>query len=86
MKIGLFAPLAGPFANRAYLHALGTAGVRASEAVAVDTVAALLPGGAERVVSVLVCLSALGAVNGLVLSGSRISYAMGTGHPALGVG
>ena len=70
--------------NGAYLHALGPAGVRGSEAVAVDTVAALLPGGAERAVSVLVCLSALGAVNGLVLSGSRISYAMGTGHAALG--
>ncbi|VGO15352.1 Serine/threonine exchanger SteT [Pontiella desulfatans] len=67
-------------ANAAFLHALGFQGMAASGAVAVDAVAMLMPGGAERLVAVLICISALGAVNGLVFTGARISYAMGTGH------
>jgi len=32
----------------------------------------------------MVCVSSLGAVNGLVFTGARISYAVGTGHRAFG--
>ncbi len=35
-------------------------------------------------ISLLVCLSALGAVNGLVFTGARISYALGRGHRLFG--
>ncbi len=31
-------------------------------------------------ISVLICISALGAVNGLIFTGARISYAVGTDH------
>jgi amino acid transporter len=48
--------------------------------VAVDTAAALLPDAAARLIAVLVCVSALGAVNGLVLTGARVTYALGADH------
>jgi len=70
--------------NAAFLKVLGPVGMGASKAVAVDTVAAVFPAGAERVVAALVCLSALGSANGLVFTGARVSYAMGTGHRPLG--
>jgi amino acid transporter len=70
--------------NGAFLHALGHAGMAGSKAVAVDTAAALLPDAAGRLIAVLVCVSALGAVNGLVLTGARVTYALGTDHAIFG--
>ena len=35
---------------------------------------------AEQAISVLICISALGAINGQIFTGSRIYYAMGTDH------
>ena len=55
-----------------------------SEAVAVDTVATVLPDIAGNAVSVLICISALGAVNGLIFTGARISYAVGSENKLLG--
>jgi amino acid transporter len=66
--------------NVAFLHTLGYEGLKGSKAVATDTVAAVWPQGAAVVISVLICLSALGAVNGLVFTGARISYAVGQDH------
>ena len=66
--------------NAAFLYALGYEGVAASEAVAVDTVSAALPLMAGKAISILICISTLGAANGLILTGARISYAMGTEH------
>jgi len=40
----------------------------------------VFPRAAGRVIAVLICLSALGAVNGLIFTGARISYAMGADH------
>jgi amino acid transporter len=70
--------------NAAFLYALGHGGMAASRAVATDTVASVLPGIAGISISLLVCLSALGAVNGLVFTGARISYALGRGHRLFG--
>ncbi|MCK5557505.1 MAG: APC family permease, partial [Candidatus Hydrogenedentes bacterium] len=44
--------------------------------------ATVLPDIAGRAISVLICVSALGAVNGLIFTGARISYAMGAEHEA----
>jgi amino acid transporter len=66
--------------NSAFLYALGYARMAVSEAVAVDTVAVVFPEVAGKAISVLICISTLGAVNGLVFTGARISYAMGTEH------
>ena len=66
--------------NGTFLHTLGYAKMVPSEAVAVDTLATVLPEGASRAISVLICISALGVVNGLIFTGARISYAMGADH------
>ncbi|RME90270.1 MAG: amino acid permease [Verrucomicrobia bacterium] len=71
-------------ANAAFFSALGYGGVAASSAVAADTVAAVVPRHAPQVISLLICISALGAVNGLVFTGARISYAAGQDHRLFG--
>ena len=68
--------------NSAFLQSLGYGAMARSEAVAVDVVATQFPEMAGRVIAILICLSALGAVNGLILTGARISYAVGTDHTA----
>jgi len=66
--------------NGAVLGALGLPCMSQSGAVATDTVKTMFPDSAGRLVSLLICVSALGAVNGLVFTGARISYALGTEH------
>ncbi|MEW6600853.1 MAG: amino acid permease, partial [Nitrospirota bacterium] len=66
--------------NIAFLHALGYEKASVSPAIAVETISAVFPDGAGRAISVLICISALGAVNGLIFTGARISYALGTEH------
>jgi APA family basic amino acid/polyamine antiporter len=72
-------------ANGAFLNALGYSRMAASEAVAAESLAVVFPDFAGRLISVLICVSALGAVNGLVFTGARISYALGTEHRFFGV-
>jgi amino acid transporter len=67
--------------NVAFLTALGFEGVQSSGAVATDTLNAFLPALGGAGVSVLICISALGALNGLIFTGARISYAVGRDHP-----
>ncbi|HUW18113.1 MAG TPA: amino acid permease [Sedimentisphaerales bacterium] len=66
--------------NCAFLSALGYTKMSQSEGVAVETVAAVLPEIAGKAISILICVSTLGAVNGLIFTGARISYAMGAEH------
>jgi amino acid transporter len=68
--------------NAAFLRSLGYAGMTGSKAVAVDAVAATFPKIAARAIAVVICISALGAANGLVFTGARISYALGAEHAA----
>jgi basic amino acid/polyamine antiporter, APA family len=62
--------------NAAYLYVLGPAGVAGSRLVAADTARALLGERGADVAAGMVAIAALGALNGLVLSGARVSYAM----------
>ena len=66
--------------NGAFLSALGLAGLSSSQAVAVEMMGKVFPQAAGRVIAILICISALGAVNGLVFTGARISYALGADH------
>jgi len=66
--------------NGAFLSALGVVSMSNSQAVAVDMVGQVFPQAAGRVIAILICISALGAVNGLIFTGARISYALGTDH------
>ncbi len=66
--------------NGAFLYTLGHAGLAASEAVAAEAVSTVFPSRASAFISGLVCISALGVVNGLIFTGARISYAVGVDH------
>lgn len=66
--------------NGAFLHTLGYAKMVASKTVATDTVSAVFPHIAGQAISALICISALGAANGMIFAGARIAYAMGQEH------
>ncbi|HOW69717.1 MAG TPA: amino acid permease [Phycisphaerae bacterium] len=66
--------------NGAFLYTLGYQGLAASQAVATETVSTVFPAKAPALISALVCASALGAVNGLIFTGARISFAVGADH------
>lgn len=70
--------------NGAFLHTLGYAGMAQSRAVAAETVATIFPKVGGKLISLLICLSALGAVNGLIFTGARISFAVGAEHRIFG--
>ena len=75
--------------NIAFVTALGYEGLQTSDAVAKDAVQAALGDEhwlsrhAGNLISVLVCVSCLGAVNGMIITGPRIYYAVGKDYPAL---
>lgn len=64
--------------NAAYLHVLPMATVSASTRVAADFADAVLGGGGAALMSALVILSTLGALNGVILTGPRVYRAMST--------
>jgi amino acid transporter len=65
--------------NVAFLKGLGLAGT-ASKTVAVDLLTLAVGDYAGRAISLLICFSCLGAINGTLFAGSRIYYAVGTDH------
>jgi amino acid transporter len=66
--------------NVAYLRALGFEGMRNSWAVAADVCEKALGANGSRAISVLVMISALGAINGLLFTRSRLCSALGADH------
>jgi amino acid transporter len=66
--------------NGAFLYTLGYKGLAGSKAVASEAIGTAFPVVGSRLISALVCISALGAVNGLIFTGARISYAVGEDH------
>ena len=62
--------------NAAYLYVLPLAGVAASTRVAADAMEYALGVGAGGAIAALVIVSALGALNGIILAGPRVYYAM----------
>jgi amino acid transporter len=69
--------------NAAYLLALGFPGLRASQAPAADVLAAVAGRAGAALISVLVMMSALGAIQGMVFTAARIYASTGRDHPAL---
>jgi amino acid transporter len=69
----------------AFLHALGLEGTRNSKAVAAEVLDLGLGGWGDRLISLLISISALGAINGQIFTGARIYYAMGKEHPLYSV-
>ncbi len=66
--------------NLAFLRVLGFAGVQNATALAADVVSAWLGPVGGRAISVLICLSCLGAINGMIFTGARVYYAVGQQH------
>lgn len=68
--------------NAAFLHSLGVAGMTRSQAVAAEVMGLRLGLLGRQAISLLVVVSCLGALNGMLLSGVRVPYALGRHHPA----
>ncbi len=66
--------------NLAMLHALGLSGMRSSPVVAADVLQRAIGPTGDKLISLLICISALGAINGMIFTGARIYYAMGSEH------
>jgi basic amino acid/polyamine antiporter, APA family len=73
--------------NLAFVSALGMEGMRPLAAVdappkvvAADVLNLALGDWGARTISLLICISALGAINGMIFTGARIYYAMGKEH------
>lgn len=75
--------------NFAFVYALGFEGTSASSSVATDVIRTTL--GADsaigqqsaRIVAALICVSCLGAINGIIITSPRIYYAAGRDYSAL---
>src|SRR5688500_15619099 len=63
-------------ANVAYVAALGTTGVMASERVAADAVSAVLGPAAGKVIAAVILVSMFSAANGLTLTAPRLYFSM----------
>jgi amino acid transporter len=66
--------------NLAFLKTLGFAGTQQSQALAADVLRLATGAWGARLISLLICVSALGVINGQIFTGARIYYAMGTEH------
>jgi amino acid transporter len=63
-------------ANAAYVYLLGIEGVAASNSVATDAASAVFGGGGAMFVTLLVIISTAGSINGSLIGGSRVFFAM----------
>src|SRR5207244_2368166 len=69
--------------NAVYLSVLGFDGARHSSTSAADVMELATGPWGDRAISLLVMLSALGAINGMILTATRIYAVWGADYPAL---
>ncbi len=69
--------------NFSYLRIFGLDGLRATQAVGADLMQLVAGQWAAVALSLLVCCTALGTINGSVFTGGRMYYALGRDVPAL---
>lgn len=70
--------------NVAYVMALGLERVRNSEALAADALEKAFGKAGLTVMCLIVMVSALGAINGMIFTGSRVYATLGAEHPLFG--
>ena len=70
--------------NGAYLSALGFEGARQSKAIAAEVLQRPLGEFGAKAMALLVMISALGALNGMIFTGSRIYATLGQDYPMFG--
>ena len=68
-------------ANLAFLRVLGLPGMSGSEHVAADLAGRLFGQSGARLLSLLICVSALGSINGSIVTGARTNLALGMDQP-----
>jgi len=66
--------------NLAFLRTLGMDGMGASSSIASDMVRISFGEKGALLISLLICITCLGNINGMIFTGSRIYYAMGRDH------
>ncbi|HKK15882.1 MAG TPA: amino acid permease [Gammaproteobacteria bacterium] len=66
--------------NMAFLRALGLEGMSASKAIASDLLRLALGDSGAFLISALICITCLSAVNGMIFTEARIYYALGREH------
>jgi len=66
--------------NLAFLHTLGFAGMAGSSSVAADFIQVYFGKAGKLLISVLICITCLGNLNGMILTNARIYYALGRDH------
>ncbi len=67
--------------NIAFARGLGLAGFLSSQGVASDVLSARFGPWGARGISLLICISCLGAMNGMIFTGARVCYALGVKDP-----
>lgn len=67
--------------NAAFLWVFGVGGLTAAQAVAAQVMALRFGPAGATLISLLVVISCLGAINGMTFTGSRVYYALGEQHP-----
>lgn len=67
--------------NWVYIHVLGIASVGKSDAVAFDVMARIAGPYGASMTTVLIAISALGAMNATIMTGARTNYALGAEFP-----
>lgn len=67
--------------NIAFLNILGLSRMSGSELVAADLAARFFGPNGARFLSLVICVSALGAINGSIVTGARTNVALGQDHP-----
>ncbi|MBC7855811.1 MAG: amino acid permease [Pirellulaceae bacterium] len=67
--------------NIAFARGLGLAGFFSSQGVASDVLRARFGPWGARAISLLICVSCLGAINGMTFTGARVCYALGVKDP-----
>jgi amino acid transporter len=70
--------------NLAYLRGLGLKEMSQSEVVAADLMRRILGEGGAKLISLLIIISALGAINACLFTGARTNYALGQDFPMFG--
>jgi APA family basic amino acid/polyamine antiporter len=66
--------------NFAFLHALGIHGMMNSQSIASDVIRLSFGEPGAMVISVLICITCLGNINGMIFTNARVYYAMGQEH------
>lgn len=66
--------------NLAFLNTLGIDGIRSTTSIATDTVYPVLGSIGGLLISLLICITCLGNINGMIFTNARVYYAMGQEH------